>query len=453
MGLTRRKNIPVVSLLSLGYFTTILIATILLLLPAASREGHTSIIDAILTATSATCVTGLIAFDTATHWTLFGQIVIMIAIQIGGLGFMTIITLLFMLVKKNIGLYNRTVIMQSAGSYNISGTTKLIRRIVLGTLVFEGIGALLIYLSIKDSHPDKTWYYAIFHSISAFCNAGFDVFGGANGVTDPVSLVNFSSNYGLLFTLMGLIIIGGSGFIVWSDVIDSRFKWSKFQVHTKIVIVANCILILIPAILFFVFEFTRVGTNAAFANMPLLDKIVNALFMSVTPRTAGFNSVDLNSMTASGQLLTTVLMLIGGNSGSTAGGVKVTTIVIIFATLISSARGQENVVMFKRRINEKLIKQSLSLLVAYLSIIMVATLIIGSYENYTLMEILFEVVSAIGTVGLSLGVTGTCTVATKIIIIVLMYIGRLGALTLFDLLLKDRNDTIVEKAEGKVLVG
>ena len=452
MGLTRRKNIPVVSLLSLGYFTTILIATILLMLPFATREGHTSIIDAILTATSATCVTGLIAFDTATHWTMFGQIVIMVAIQIGGLGFMTIITLLFMLVKKNIGLYNRTVIMQSAGSYNISGTTKLIRRIVLGTLVFEGIGALLIYLSIKDSHPDNTWYYAIFHSISAFCNAGFDVFGAGSGFA-PVSLTPFSHNYGLLFTLMGLIIIGGSGFIVWSDVIDSRFKWSRFQVHTKIVVVANGILIAIPAILFFIFEFTKVGTNAAFANMPFWDKIVNALFMSVTPRTAGFNSVDLNSMTASGQLLTTVLMLIGGNSGSTAGGVKVTTIVIIFATLISSARGQENVVMFKRRINEKLIKQSLSLLVAYLLIIMAATLIIGSYENYSLMEILFEVVSAIGTVGLSLGVTGTCTIATKIIIIILMYIGRLGALTLFDLLLKDRNDTIVEKPEGKVLVG
>ena len=453
MGLTRRKNMPVVMLLSIGYFTTIILATILLMLPFASREGHTSFIDAVLTATSATCVTGLIAFDTATHWTLFGQIVIMVAIQIGGLGFMTIITLLFMVIKRNIGLYNRTVIMQSAGSYNISGTTKLIRRIILGTLSFETLGAILIYLSIKDTYTENTWYYAIFHSISAFCNAGFDVFGGANGVTDPISLMNFSHNYGLLFTLMGLIIIGGSGFIVWSDVIDSRFKWSRFQVHTKIVVVANSILIAIPAILFFIFEFTKVGTNAAFADMPFWDKIVNALFMSVSPRTAGFNSVDLNCMTASGQLLTVFLMLIGGNSGSTAGGVKVTTIVIIFATLVSSARGQENVVMFKRRINEKLIKQSLSLLIAYLIIILTATLIIGSYENYTLMEILFEVVSAIGTVGLSLGLTGTCAVATKIIIIILMYIGRLGALTLFDLLLKDTNDTIVEKPEGKVLVG
>lgn len=452
MGLTRRKNMPVVMLLSIGYFTTIILATILLMLPFASREGHTSFIDAVLTATSATCVTGLIAFDTAAHWTLFGQIVIMLAIQIGGLGFMTIITLLFMVIKRNIGLYNRTVIMQSAGSYNISGTTKLIRRIILGTLAFEAIGAVLIYFSIKDTYTEKTWYYAIFHSISAFCNAGFDVFGAGSGFA-PVSLTPFSHNYGLLFTLMGLIIIGGSGFIVWSDIIDSRFKWSRFQVHTKIVVVANGILIAIPAILFFIFEFTKVGTNAAFADMPFWDKIVNALFMSVTPRTAGFNSVDLNSMTASGQLLTVFLMLIGGNSGSTAGGVKVTTIVIIFATLISSARGQENVVMFKRRINEKLIKQSLSLLIAYLIIILTATLIIGSYENYSLMEILFEVVSAIGTVGLSLGLTGTCAVATKIIIIMLMYIGRLGALTLFDLLLKDANDTIVEKPEGKVLVG
>ena len=452
MGLTRRKNMPVVMLLSIGYFTTIILATILLMLPFASREGHTSFIDAVLTATSATCVTGLIAFDTAAHWTLFGQIVIMVAIQIGGLGFMTIITLLFMVIKRNIGLYNRTVIMQSAGSYNISGTTKLIRRIILGTLSFETLGAILIYLSIKDTYTENTWYYAIFHSISAFCNAGFDVFGAGSGFA-PVSLTPFSHNYGLLFTLMGLIIIGGSGFIVWSDVIDSRFKWSRFQVHTKIVVVANGILIAIPAILFFIFEFTKVGTNAAFADMPFWDKIVNALFMSVSPRTAGFNSVDLNSMTASGQLLTVFLMLIGGNSGSTAGGVKVTTIVIIFATLVSSARGQENVVMFKRRINEKLIKQSLSLLIAYLIIILTATLIIGSYENYTLMEILFEVVSAIGTVGLSLGLTGTCAVATKIIIIILMYIGRLGALTLFDLLLKDTNDTIVEKPEGKVLVG
>lgn len=449
MVLQRRKNMPVVSLLSIGYLTTILIGTILLLLPFATAEGKTSIIDALFTSTSATCVTGLIAFDTGAHWTMFGQIVILVLIQIGGLGFMTIITLIFMIVKRNIGLYNRTVIMQSAGSYSISDTTKLVRRIMLGTLIFEGIGVLIIYFNLRGDYPDKALYYAIFHSVSAFCNAGFDVFasGGAG------SLTAFTSNPILLFTLMGLIIIGGSGFIVWSDIIDARFKYSKFQLHTKIVLIANAFLIIIPAILFFIFEFTTVGTNSAFSNMNFGDKIVNALFMSVTPRTAGFNSVDVTKMTASGQLLTTVLMLIGGNSGSTAGGVKVTTIFIIVATLISSARGQENITIFNRKLNDKVVRQSLSLLIAYLVIIMAATLIIGSYEEATLMEILFEVVSAIGTVGLSLGLTSTCHIATKIIIIFLMYIGRLGALTLFDLLLKDRNNTFVDKPEGKVLVG
>ena len=202
---------------------------------------------------------------------------------------------------------------------------------------------------MKNAYPEKALFYAIFHSVSAFCNAGFDVFGAGNAI----SLTVFASNHVLLFTLMALIIIGGSGFIVWSDIIDCKFKYSKFQVHTKIVLIANAFLIFVPAILFFIFEFTRVGTNAAFASMDLGDKIVNALFMSVTPRTAGFNSVDLTQMTASGQLLTTVLMLIGGNSGSTAGGVKVTTMVIIFATLVASARGQENIVLFNRKLNDK----------------------------------------------------------------------------------------------------
>ena len=443
---THRKNMPVVALLSLGYFITISIGTILHLMHFAANEGHTSFIDALLTATSATCVTGLIAFDTALHWTMFGQIVILVLIQIGGLGFMTIITLIFMIGSRRIGIYNRTVIMQSAGSYNISNIGTLIRRIMIGTILFEGLGALILYYNLRSTAGDKALFYAIFHSISAFCNAGFDVFGTG-------SLTAHASNPILLFTIMALIIIGGSGFIVWSDIIDSRFKFGRFQLHTKIVLVFNGILIIVPAILFFIFEFTSIGTVTPFVNMNFWDKVVNALFMSVTPRTAGFNTVDLNEMTASGQLLTTILMFIGGNSGSTAGGVKVTTIVIIIATLISSARNQEHIVLFKRRLNEKVVKQSLSLFVAYLTMILASILIIGSYEDFPLISLLFEVVSAIGTVGLSVGVTATCHIATKVIIIILMYTGRLGALTLFDLLLKDKSNSVVEKPEGKVLVG
>lgn len=441
-----RKNMPVVMLLSLGYFITILIGTILLLLPFASKTGSTPFIDALLTSTSATCVTGLTSFDTFTHFTLFGQIVIMVLIQIGGLGFMTIITLLFMLVRKNLGLYNRTVMMQSAGSYNISSVPKLIKRIIIGTLIFEGIGAIILSIALWKEHGARAIYLGIFHSISAYCNAGFDVFGTG-------SLSAYASNPTVLITIMALVVIGGSGFIVWSDIIDSRFKFSKYQLHTKIVIIATLLFIIVPAILFFIFEFTDIGLKASYTNMALGDKILNALFMSITPRTAGFYSVDITKLSPSGQILTDILMFIGGNSGSTAGGIKITTVVVIFATLFANAKSQEHIVIFNRKVSPQVINQAIALAVAYVIIIFLATLIIGAYEPWDVTAIIFEVVSAIGTVGLSLGLTEHAMIITKLIIIVLMYIGRLGALTLFSLFLKDKNNSIVEKPEGKVLVG
>ena len=441
-----RKNMPVVALLSLGYFITILIGTILLLLPVASKNGSTPFIDALLTATSATCVTGLVSFDTYMHYSLFGQIVILCLIQIGGLGFMTVITLIFMLIKKNIGLYNRTVMMQSAGSYNISSVPTLIKRIIIGTLIFESIGACILALCLWGNYGKDAIYLGVFHAISAFCNAGFDVFGTG-------SLSSFASNPLILFTIMFLIVIGGSGFIVWGDIIDSKFKFSKYQLHTKIVIFANSILILVPAILFFIFEFTNIGIKSSYASMDFIDKITNSLFMAVTPRTAGFYSIDITKLSPSGKVLTDILMIIGGNSGSTAGGIKVTTIVVVIATLISSARRSEHVVIFDRKVSNGIVNQSISLVIAYVGMVLLATLIIGSYEPFDVSEIVFEVISAIGTVGLSVGLTENAMVATKIIIILLMYTGRLGALTLFDLFLKDKNNSIVEKPEGKVLVG
>ena len=441
-----RKNMPVVVLLSLGYFITILIGTILLLMPFASKTGSTPFIDALLTSTSATCVTGLASFDTFTHFTKFGQIVILCLIQIGGLGFMTIITLLFLIVKRNIGLYNRTVMMQSAGSYNISSIPKLIRRIVIGTILFEGLGAFILYSVLKKDYGNDAIFLGIFHSISAFCNAGFDIFGTG-------SLTAFSSSPIVLLTIICLIVIGGSGFIVWSDIIDSRFKFSRYQLHTKIVLVVNIFLILVPAILFFIFEFTNVGLKSSYADMPWEEKVINSLFLDVTPRTAGFYSIDMTRLSPSGKLLTDVLMLIGGNSGSTAGGVKVTTVVVAVATLAASARGKDDIVIFKRRVSNKIVKHSISLIIAYVSIILIATMIIGSYEQYDVSDILFEVISAIGTVGLSLGLTENAMVITKVIIIILMYIGRLGALTLFDLLLRDKKNPVVSNPEGKVLVG
>lgn len=448
--MVKKRKITPVRLISLGYLITILIGTLLLFLPIASKSGKfTNIIDALFTSTSATCVTGLVPFDTFSHWNIFGQIVILILIQIGGIGFMTIITLFFMMFKKNIGIFNRTVLMQSAGSYNISEVGVLIKRIIKCTILCEGVGALILtFCFMKNMSFGKALYYGVFHSISAFCNAGFDIFGAAGG-----SLTDYYSSPIVLLTLMILIVIGGLGFIVWSDIVDSKFKVSKLQLHTKIVLLFNSLLIIFPALLFFIFEFTGIGQNGSFQEYSIVDKIFNSLFLSISPRTAGFNSVNLNELTSSGKLLTIILMFIGGNSGSTAGGVKVTTFIVVMANLFSSAKGKKDVVMFKRKISTQIIKQSSSLIISYLVLILASTLLISAIESCSLEEVLFETVSALGTVGLSLGLSATGGVFTKIVLIFLMYSGRLGALTLFSLFIADRNDNIIDEPKGKLLVG
>ena len=441
----KNQHLSVIGLLSLGYIITIIIGSILLLLPCASKES-VKWYDALFTATSATCVTGLVPFP-STNWTMFGQIVILCLIQIGGLGFMTIISLLFILFKKRIGIYNRMVLMQSAGGYTISGVTDLIKRVIIITFSIEGLGSLILSIRFsQDMEIGKAIYYGVFHSISAFCNAGFDIFGN--------SLIAYKSDYIVLGTIMFLIIMGGLGFIVWSDIIDHGFKFKKYELHSKIVLVFNGLLIMIPAILFFIFEFTNLGNAGKFIDLQLSDKILNALFLSVSPRTAGFNSLPLEELTSSGKLLTIVLMFIGGSPGSTAGGVKVTTIVIVIANAITLAKGNKEVVLFKRKINNNIIKQSSALVLAYLLISISATMFICAVEiSESLEKVLFEVVSGIGTVGLSLGLSGTCTIFTKLLLTFLMYIGRLGAFSLFDLIFKTNNKVLLEKPEGKVLVG
>ena len=403
----KKHHLSIVGILFLGYFITILIGTILLLLPISKNiTEKIEWYDAMFAATSATCVTGLIPFPT-TNWSTFGQIVLLVLIQIGGLGFMTIISLILMMFKKNIGIYHRTVLMQSAGSYSISGVTNLIKRIILLTLFCEIVGAIILSLRFSsDMEIGKAIYFGIFHSVSAFCNAGFDLFG--------VSLINYQSDWIVLSTIMLLIIFGGLGF----------------------------------------FEFTNFGNAGKFTYLPFNEKILNALFLSVSPRTAGFNSLDLNNLTSSGKLLTMVLMFIGGSTGSTAGGVKVTTIVVVIANLVSLARGKDKIVLFKRRVNNNIVKQSSALVLAYLIITIISTLVICAIEPNVMFEsVLFEVISGIGTVGLSLGLSSYACVATKLILTFLMYVGRLGAFSLFDLLLKKSENIYLEKPEGKVLVG
>lgn len=442
------KKISIAKFLTLGYLITIFVGTLLLMLPIATKTLEpTSFIDSIFTATSATCVTGLIPFDTFTHWSIFGQVVILLLIQIGGLGFMTIVTLIFLLFKKNIGIYNRMVLMQSAGSYGISGIVKLMKRILFGTLIFEGIGATILTCCFWGEMGATSIYYGIFHSVSAFCNAGFDIMGFATG-----SLTGLYNNWVVLTTLMLLIIVGGLGFVVWSDVLDNRFKFKKFQLHTKIVLVFSLILIVVPALLFFVFESFGAGSSV-FESFGFSDKLLSSLFLSVSPRTAGFNTVSIEALTSPSKCLTMVLMFVGGNSGSTAGGLKLTTLIVIIASLISEVKGRENVVIFNRSITGKVVKQAISLLFAYISIVVLACLIIGCFETFAFDDILFETISAIGTVGLSVGVSAGGGVVTKIVLALLMFLGRLGALTLFEWFVKEKKQSALKEAEGKILVG
>ncbi len=444
-----KRKMSAVYLLSLGYLIAILLGTLLLLLPFSSKSGEpVKLLDALFTATSATCVTGLVVVDTCNYWSTFGQIVILILIQIGGLGFMTIITLIFMAFRKNIRLYNQTVLMQSAGTISISEVLPLMKKIIVGTLFFESIGAILLTVFFYKDYGSHAFYLGIFHSISAFCNAGFDIIGSETG-----SLTPFYNNFGVILTLSCLIVIGGLGFIVWGDIWKNKFKFSKFNLHTKIVLFWNGILIFVGALFFFIFEFTNIGRNGNFNDFTFLEKILNSLFLAISPRTAGFNAVNLNDLTGSGKLLTMILMFIGGNSGSTAGGIKVTTAVIVFANVIAMARGREDVSVMKQTIPSKIVKQASALLLSYLSIALLATIVISAVQEFDLEETLFEVISALGTVGLSLGVTTKASALTKIVLIILMYLGRLGAFALFDLVFKDKTYKMLKKPEGKVLVG
>ncbi|MDD6301948.1 MAG: TrkH family potassium uptake protein [Bacillales bacterium] len=432
--------------IAIGYFTAIIIGALLLILPISAKSGtFTNFLDALFTSTSAVCVTGLTTLNTATHWTFFGQLVILILIQIGGLGIMTVITLLFLLLRKSIGLYERTILIQSAGTFSFHGIVTLIKRILIGTFIFEFIGALVLSIRfIPQFGVTKGIWYSIFHAVSAFCNAGFDLFGN--------SLADFKTDPLVLITLSLLIIIGGLGFLVWSELYDSKrnFSFKRLSLHTKIVLVYNTSLLFLSAIIFFIVEY-----NHGLSGLTIGQKILDSWFMAVTPRTAGFSIIEQSSYSQGGTLLTIILMFIGGNPGSTAGGVKTTTILVVLLNIIASAKQKDDVCLFKKKISNKIIKQSSALVLIYLCASIIASLIICAIEPFSISEVLFEVVSAEATVGLSYGITSSIKWYSKIIIIILMYAGRCGALTLFSAFIGKGNKekAILKCPEGNILVG
>lgn len=433
-------------LIALGFLVVILVGTALLMLPFASKGKPAGFLDALFTSTSATCVTGLVVRDTFTGWTTFGQLVILFLIQLGGLGFMTVITLMSMLLGKKLGLYDRKVLMQSAGNITLNGIGGLIRRIVPFTFVFELAGAVLLATRFV---PDFGWgrglYAAVFHSISAFCNAGFDLMGMR---TPSSSLTAYVSDPVVNLTVCALIVVGGLGFLVWRDLIRCHFCWKKLQLHSKLVLATTAILLVGGWALLLLFEW-----NASMGALSVPEKILASLFQSVSPRTAGFNTVDLTKLSESGNLLTDFLMLIGGSPGSTAGGIKTTTLAVLTLSAISSARGRMRVNAYRMSVERETLRQASSILLVYLGMSFAAVLAICAIDPFPLKAVLFEVVSAIATVGLSLGITSQLSAASQVILILLMYAGRIGGLTFVLLFSERRTEPPVDRPVGKILVG
>jgi len=433
--------------IAFGFALIILIGTILLMLPISNKSGNSiSFLNALFTSTSATCVTGLVVFDTWSQFTLFGQIVILILIQIGGLGFMTFAVLFSFALKKRIGLRERTFLTNSFSSLKIGGIIKLVRRILIGTLIFE-LGGMIL-LAIRFCPYFGFWqgiWYSVFHSISAFCNAGFDLM----GVLGPYSsLAPFSGDILVNGVIMVLIVVGGIGFIVWNDIISNGLKWRKYALHTKVILSTTFILIIGSALVFFLTE-----SNASMIGMNSSNRILASFFQAITSRTAGFNSVNISTLSNTGTLLTIILMFIGAGPGSAAGGIKISTFVVMVLAVISYMKGKEDVDIFQRRIEPQIVRRAFTSTVFYFVLAMCGVAIISSVELFSLKDVFFEVFSALGTVGLSMGITAGLGVVSKIVIIILMYSGRISSLTLIIAVTKSRRKTLLHNPVDKVIIG
>lgn len=420
-----KKRLSPFQIIVLGFFGLVLAGTLLLMLPISTQHhGYASFMDAFFTATSSVCVTGLVVRDTATYWTWFGQLIILILIQIGGLGVVTVVVGFTMRFGRKIGLMQRNTMQAAISAPQVGGIMRLTKFIIKTTLLLEFIGAVcLAPTMIKEFGFFSGIWRSVFTSISAFCNAGFDLMGTKEQFS---SLTLFRSNILVNTVIMLLIIIGGLGFSTWDDIRTYKFRIKNYRMQSKVIIAMVFILILIPAVFFYFFEFSR----PVWDSFTVKDKILASLFQSVSPRTAGFNTIDLTKMSEQSQGLTILLMLIGGAPGSTAGGMKTTTFAVLIATTLSVFRRRTDANMYGRRIGDDTVKNASTIFMMYLALFFLCGTIISSIEGLPLMSCMFEVGSAIGTVGSTLNVTTTLSVYSKLILIFLMFFGRVGGLTL-----------------------
>lgn len=427
----------------LGFFSVILLGSLLLMLPFSTRDGQgASFADGLFTATSAVCVTGLIVRDTATYWSEFGQAIILTLIQIGGMGVVTIAVAIAVASGRKIGLMQRSTMQEAISAHQVGGIVRLTKFILKTSISIELLGALLLApVFCKDFGIFKGLWYSVFHSISAFCNAGFDLI----GVREPFSsLTSYASNPIVNFTIMALIITGGLGFVTWADIKKNKFHFRKYNMQSKVILTVTAGLLIFPAIYFFFCEFS---------NLPIGERILSSLFQSVTPRTAGFNTVDLTLLTETGLMIMIILMLIGGSPGSTAGGMKTTTVAVLFSSALAVFRKQDSAHFFSRRIPDNAVKNAATILMMYLTLFLGGGMVISYIEEVPLMSALFETSSAIGTVGLSLGLTPSLGMVSKSILILLMFFGRVGGLTLIFAALSERNNFGSRYPQEKITVG
>jgi len=438
-----KKNLPLAIILS--FFSVILVGTILLLLPISTVNGHISIPDAMFTATSAVTVTGLIVVDTATYFTTFGKTVIMILFQIGGLGFMSFSTLIILLIGKSLSISDKIILENDFTSGEYRNIKDLIKKIFLITFSFEIIGALLMYIDFKSKNIQNPVFNSVFHSISAFCNAGFSTF--------SKSFIDFKSDVFLNLILMFLIIFGGIGFIVLTDISQllkrKKKGFSKLKLHSKLVIITSIILILSGFVLILFQELFNSSNT-----LSLGDKILTALFQSVTARTAGFNTIDLNIFSYGSVFLLLILMFIGASPGSTGGGVKTTTAGMVLFYFRSRLRGKNRVDVFYRNIPADTIEKAFMVIILSFLLVSFSFLLILFFEKGANFEkVLFEVVSAFGTVGLSLGITSKLSIASKFVIMFTMFIGRIGPLTLLFAMSSRELKAIYNYPKENIMIG
>ena len=441
--LCRKRRLSSFQIIILGFAGVILLGALLLMLPiSATARCVTPFHEALFTATSAVCVTGLVVQDTGSYWSVFGQAVILTLIQIGGLGVVTVAASFALLSGRRISLMQRSIMQDAISAPKVGGIVRLTRFILRGTFLIELIGAFAMLPVFCRDYGWRGIWMAVFHSISAFCNAGFDILGTNNNLYP--SLTSYVQNPVINITIMLLIITGGIGFLTWDDICENKLHFHRYRMQSKVIVIVTLVLIVLPALFFFF---------ADFGALPLGERIQAALFQSVTPRTAGFNTVDLSAMSGASLGVMILLMLIGGSPGSTAGGMKTTTLAVLLANAAATFRRRDSAQFFGRRLDCGAVKTAATILTMYLVLFFGGGVFISIYENLPLSSCLYEAASAVGTVGLTLGITPQLHIPSQMVLIALMYLGRVGGLTLIYAALSGKKTSNAKLPLEEITVG